>query len=343
MRALGCVVVLVAGCSSQRSTAPAPPAASASAAPVVVAVEEAGAPEPDPEPERGVDQILPVLGVESSACPTSMGAEARIRCFFDKRYAPDTKAASVAHELWVKWKVIAGVEPAHTIDGGYRGMIKIEPAVPIHADRKHLEWIAGAMRDFDQFFDELARYGADAGIVSASKRYRVKPITLRFMRSVNGRSPSAYASDWTVAWNLNGSLHTSADAVRETLFHELFHLNDYTHLSPEGSPWSLPVLGGIYKDIVRQCGATTACLGPFTPNGTMVRGGTYYSFQPGNDVREYAAELALRYYRDQRARLRRLTPEEKPFKCTGQERNRRAWELMRDEFFSGIDAVPACP
>jgi len=357
MRALF-FAVLIAGCSSQRSSTPAPPASSTPVA--AVALIDAGALVPPPsasstppppaeeEPaEATFEQMLPIMGISAASCPSSLASEPRIRCLVDQRYAGDTKAAGLAHELWVKWKIVAGVEAPHTMDGGYRGMIKIEPAVPLNADRKHLEWIVAAMRDFDQFFDELHRVGADAGSPpSAAKRYRFKPIMLRFMRSVAARTPSAYASDWTVAWNLNGSLHTSADAVRETLFHEMFHLNDYAHPSSDGSPWSMPALGGIYNDIVKACGATTTCLTPFTPNGTMVRGGTYYSFQPGNDVREYAAELALRYYRDQRNRLRHPIPAEKPFKCTGpagDPKNRRAWDLMRDEFFSGIDAVPACP
>jgi hypothetical protein len=155
---------------------------------------------------------------------------------------------------------------------------------------------------------------------------RCRPITLRFMRSVAARTPSAYASDWRVAWNLAGSLHTSPDAVRETLFHEIFHLNDEAR-SSDG--WSFGALGPIYDAIVKKCGARAACLAPYTPNDTMVRGGTYYSFQPGNDVREYAAELGLRYYREQRAVLRAL-PRPKPFKC-GPPENRRAWALMRDE------------
>ena len=35
-------------------------------------------------------------------------------------------------------------------------------------------------------------------------------------------------------------------------------------------------------------------------------------------------------------------PKVKPFKC-GPSQNARAWEAMRDEFFDGIDLVPACP
>jgi hypothetical protein len=56
---------------------------------------------------------------------------------------------------------------------------------------------------------------------------------------------------------------------------------------------------------------------------------------------EYAAELALRYYREQRAVLRNL-PTVKPFKC-GPPQNAQAWTAMRDEMFAGVDAVPPCP
>jgi hypothetical protein len=223
-------------------------------------------------------------------------------------------------------------------------MIRIEPAVPLNGERKHLEWIVAAMRDFDGFFVELDHHAAtrreDSGAALPVQRYRFKPITLRFMRSVAARTPSAYAHDWTVAWNLAGSLHTSADAVRETLFHEIFHLNDVAHAPPATEFWSPGVLGAPFDAVVRKCGTAIPCLGPFTPNETIVRGGTYYSFQPGNGVREYAAELALRYYREQRATLRTL-PKVKPFKC-GPAENLRSWNAMRDEFFGGIDAVPPC-
>jgi hypothetical protein len=168
------------------------------------------------------------------------------------------------------------------------------------------------------------------------KPYRFRPITLRFMRSIAARTPAAYAHDWTVAYNFVGTLNISADAVRETMFHEIFHLNDASH-----GDWSPGALGAIFDVVAKKCGTAIPCLAPYSPNDTIVRGGTYYSFQPGNGVVEYAAELALRYYREQRVALRNL-PKVKPFKC-GPPENARSWALMRDEFFEGVDAVPACP
>lgn len=314
------------------------------------AAANAAAPEPEPEPAPTFDEVLTILFAEKTssapivaACPVSLPPDARVRCLFDERYRGDAKAAGIAHELFVKWRTVAGVEVAHTMDGGYRGMIRIEPAVPVGENRKHLEWVAGALRDFDTFFGELEKSRGGAGrsvLFSASgpspRPFRFHPLTLRFMRSVAARTPAAYAHDWTVAYNFVGTLNVSADAVRETMFHEVFHLNDAAH-----GNWSPGALGAIFDVAAKKCGTTIPCLAPYTPNDTIVRGGTYYSFQPGNGVTEYAAELALRYYREQRAALRGL-PRPKPFKC-GPPENARAWALMRDEFFAGVDAVPACP
>ena len=314
-------------------------------------VPDAGAPgELVADPPPTFDEILTVLFAEKTtaapivaACPVSLPPDARVRCLYDERYKGDAKAAGIAHELFVKWHIVAGVEIGHTMDGGYRGMIRIEPAVPVRENRHHLEWVAAAIRDFDTFFGELEKYRAGTGRsvlftagAASPKPYRFEPITLRFMRSVGARTPAAYAHDWEVAYNFNGTLNISADSVRETMFHEIFHLNDAAHGS-----WSPQALGEVFDLVAKKCGTSIACLTPYTPNETIVRGGTYYSFQPGNGVMEYAAELALRYYREERAALRDL-PKVKPFKC-GPPENAKAWALMRDQFFVGIDAVPPCP
>lgn len=302
-------------------------------------LEAAPSPSLTADPAPSFDDVSRVLFADRASraslamttCPESLLADARIRCLYDERFRGDPKAASLAHELFVKWRAVAGVEVAHTMDGGYRGMIRIEPAVPVGAARKHLEWTHAAFADFDAFFRDLGVSPA-----AQAKVYRWQPITLRFMRSVGARTPAAYAIDWTVAYNFNGSLNVSAEAVRETMFHEIFHLNDAVH----GAPWSA-ALQPMFAAAVKKCGTAIPCLAPYAPSETIVRGGTYYAFQPGNGVGEYAAELALRFYREQRAVLRELPPG-KPFKC-GPPENARAWALLRDEFFGGVDRVPACP
>ena len=86
--------------------------------------------------------------------------------------------------------------------------------------RKHLEWVAAALHAIDAFFASCSTRNAELSLARAE---------LRFVRSVGKRTPSAYATGWTITHNVEGSLLTSERGVRETLFHELFHLNDFDH------------------------------------------------------------------------------------------------------------------
>jgi hypothetical protein len=248
------------------------------------------------------------------------------------RFAADAAAQQMALSLYDGDDDVVDVLPPQVMDGGYRGAIRLVPALPVGADRKHLAWVEAALRDFDAFFGAIAARGAP--------RYRWHGLALRFYRSVGNTTPNAFATTaaerWTIAYNVNGSIDTSADATRETLFHEIFHLDDADH-----GDWSMSHLVALQDAIERKCGARTACLAPYAPTSTIVRRGTYYAFQPGNDAREYAAEVALRWYREQRAVLRGERLPGRPFKC-GPEENRRAWAAIADEFFGGVDLVPAC-
>jgi hypothetical protein len=226
-------------------------------------------------------------------------------------------------------KVEPGVD--EIMDGGYRGKIHLVPQLPTGRYKKHLTWATQAFVDIDAFFTGLD--------LPDPPPYRWRNITLDFVRSVGKHTPSAYASGWTITYNVEGSLLTSAAGVRETLFHELFHLNDEQH-----GGWSEHTLATDYAAIVKKCGIKPKCLAPYAPNDTMVRAsGTYYAFQPnnGSGVREYAAELAVRYWKEQReiAGAGRLT--HRAFKC-GPPENARAWQALVGEFFGGHDAVPAC-
>jgi hypothetical protein len=257
---------------------------------------------------------------------------ARIRCMLEARYAGDPEAARDATALYARVGSVAGVLPAEEMDGGFRGHIQLVPQAPMGDSRRHLAWVTAANEDFDAFFTELARGAA------APLRYRFRDLTYRFFRSVKRTTPSAYAVSWSVAYNVSGSLNTSAEAVRETLFHEIFHLDDAAH-----DDWSARALRPTFDAIVLECGARSACLAPYAPNDTMVRGGTYYAFQPNNGdaVHEYAAELALRYYRENRAAIRGEALKKPGFKC-GPPPNRRAWDALRAEFFGGVDRSPPC-
>jgi hypothetical protein len=244
------------------------------------------------------------------------------------RLASDPAAVAIALSLLDDESDVVDVLPAEVMDGGYRGHVQLVPALPVGPDRKHLEWVSSALRDIGALFAALPPV--------ASARYGWRGLTLRFFRSVGNTTPNAFAEGWTVAYNVNGSLDTSADAVRETLFHEIFHLNDAAH-----TDWSVGHVARLQAAILGRCGTSTACLAPYAPTGTIVRRGTYYAFQPGNDAHEYAAEVALRWYREQRAVVRGEHLAARPFKC-GPVENGQAWAAVVAEFFGGVDVVPGC-
>ena len=283
-----------------------------------------------------------------AACPA--GSADRVACLVAQPLAPDETAVLTARTMLASSGHVVGLERAHVMDGGFRGRLQLVPEAPIGAHRKHLEWVAAAMHDLDGFFGVLVRPGGP-GTPPGELRYRWRALAFRFFRSVGRTTPSAYAEGWTVAYNVSGSLNTSGDAVRETLFHEIFHLNDAAH-----DDWSRRALGPIYDAIVARCvpgvrrGAAVtppvACVAPFAPNDTKLKAGGYYAFHADGGVPEYAAELAIRYYREQRRALGMVSEHEPSwrgaFKC-GPPENGRAWKLLADEFFGGVDHTRSCP
>lgn len=261
--------------------------------------------------------------------------EAKIRCLLRVRFAGDEAARELAIGFYDELGSVTGIIREHDMDGGWRGQIHLVPELPTGQYRKHLQWVKSGFEDIDAFFAALqARRPKDS-----RARYRHRALAFRFLRSVGRTTPSAYAQGWNVSYNVSGSLHANADAVRETLFHEVFHSNDGDHGGGVGQ-WSERALAPIVDAILQKCGYKTPCLTPYAPGTTMVRGGTYYAFQKGNGVGEYAAELATRYYLEHRAVLRGERPSKGAFKC-GPPENARAWGLIADEFF-GVDLTPAC-
>jgi hypothetical protein len=243
--------------------------------------------------------------------------------------ARDPEAAKVAIDLYAQAGDVVGILPEQDMEGGYRGRIHLVPQLPVGPERKHLEYTAAALLDLDAFFAALAKRSGRLA------NYRWRGLEVRFFRSLKKRTPAAFAEGWSVSYNVNGTLNGSSRAVRDLLFHELFHLNDAAHAG-----WSSKALGALYERIVKRCGVTTVCLTPYAPDLLIVHGGTYYSFMPGNGVQEYGADLALRYSREQREALAgKVVP--RPFKC-GPNENALAWQALIDEFFGGADAVPAC-
>ncbi len=333
----GVILALFLAACHSTPVSPPPPAASPpppASSPVADAPSASPPPVPEPIPRLDPASILfpdPATAPPGvSGCVSVRDERGRARCLFGLRYQGDPEATRIAIDLFEDSGDVAGVQVEQDMEGGFRGRIHLVPEVPVGRYRRHLAWVAAATRDFDAFFASLA--------APSPVRYRIRPLALRFFRSVGRTTPSAYAEGWTVSYNVAGSLHGSADAVRETLFHEIFHLNDASH-----GDWSQSRLRSIFDAIVKRCGTRVDCLRPYAPGDTLVRGGTYYAFQPDNGeaVHEYAAELALRWYREQRAAHRGEKLGRSPFKC-GPDENRQAWAALAAEFFGGADAVPPC-
>ena len=138
---------------------------------------------------------------------------------FLSAYDKDPKAKAIAKTLFDSLGHVTEVGADENMDGGYRGTIHLVPELPMGKYRQQLAWVAAALTSIDTFF---------AGIKTAPK-YRWRDLTIHFVRSVGKRTPSAYAQGWSITHNVVGSLLTSARGVRETYFHELFHLNDFDH------------------------------------------------------------------------------------------------------------------
>jgi len=269
----------------------------------------------------------------AAAADASDAKHADVDTVLATRFASDAKAKAVAIALYRDTGDIVDVGADEIMDGGYRGKIHLVPQLPVGDYRMHLVWVASAMKDIDAFFAEVFPRDVTA------PAYRWHQLTFRFVRSVGKHTPSASASAWTIQYNVEGSLLTSAAGVRETLWHELFHLNDEEH-----GDWSAKTLANDYAAIVKKCGVKLRCLAPYAPNDTVVRGGTFYAFQQNNGdaVHEYAAELAVRYFKEQTEMRTTGKLSRRAFKC-GPAENARAWQAIVDEFFAGRDLVPRCP
>lgn len=271
-------------------------------------------------------------GAAKQLLPTGAACD-DIPCLIEHGYRADPEASRLALALFQSTGDVAGMGAEEELDGGFRGVIRLVPQLPINGYRKHLLWISRGATATDQFFDRLFAE-------QPKPSYRWRALQFRFVRSLVKHRPSAYANDWTITYNVEGSLNLSEKAVRETLFHEIYHLNDDAH-----GDWSARHLGKDYRAILEKCGArpTLACLAPYAPNDTLVRGGTYYAFQQnnGNTVHEYAAELAVRYFKEQSEMLSKGKLSRRAFKC-GPAENARAWSALLREFFAGRDLTPPC-
>lgn len=265
-----------------------------------------------------------------SACPDDREPREHADCLIRFRFGADPAALSWARALYARNNALVGVAPHDSIEG-YRGQqVALFPALPIGEHRHHLAWLHASLTAFDALIEALASR-AEKPVL-----FRPRPHAFGFFETAVPAYPSAYCSDGVIAYNLRGPLHANHRDMHETLFHELFHINDDLN-----GGWSESALGPLFDSIVERCGDDHECYGRFAPHDTIVEGGTYYTFDPRTrGVREYAAELALRYFLEQEAILagQREIP---PFKCRASE-NRVAWDRIVDAFFGGADLSSPC-
>lgn len=279
------------------------------------------------------DRSIVCAGIEEpcrAACSERRPRDEHVDCLLGLRFRDDPRALEMARSLYARTKTLIGSDHRGSIDGYGGAMIPLEPALPVGADRHHLVWLASSLGSFQQFLVELAPH-ADAPV-----DFVTRPEAFLFFRTTTPEHPSEYVEEGVIGYNLDGPLNETHRTMHETLFHELFHLNDERR-----GGWST-ALEPLFAAIVARCGDEHGCYSPFAPSDTVVPGGTYYGFDARTrHVSEYAAEVALRYYLEHEAIVfGRATPRP-PFKC-GAPENLVAWESIARAFFGGVDLVPDC-
>lgn len=319
--------LLALGCRGSRPSS-APPAR----APEPVAAEARR----DVHAENANARALLCADIGEEACVAACADDAAwrpyVECLVDYRFGSDPDAAALAKRFFARTGIVPGVETMASIEGFRGESVALYPALPLGDDRKHLEWLTTSFDTYDAW---LAALSARAERPVA---FQARPAALLFYRTGEPAFPSAYVLASKIAYNLDGPLHTNAEDVHATLFHELFHVNDARH-----GAWSESALAPIFDGVVKKCGTDHECLAPFAPYPSVVAEGTFYAFdERTRDVREYAAELALRYYRESADVLGGRASSDPPFKCLTDE-NRAAWDLLTREFFGGVDLSGECP
>lgn len=285
------------------------------------------------EPERLLSLAFPEDGEVVSSCGNAADEPSLARCVVDVRFGSDGRAHELLGRLYREHGILPGIEARRVIDDGdYRGRVDLEPASSFDANRQHVEWLLDAFVTLDTTLGELGRHAA------APIRFARKPAVVRFFETTSTTTPSAFVVESAIGFNLRGELWSSPESVFETLVHELFHLSDAEH-----GNWSEKALRAQHDAIRARCEGDLACFDRYAPHETKVDGGFYYAFHPTSDVREYAAELAIRFVREQRAWLLRpeAPPDAPPFKCLAPE-NEAGWTELGREFFAGIDLTPPC-
>jgi len=307
---------------------PLPPAASASAqTPVPTPPTHPGRPE---AAERVLFLATHLRTTDlREACPVTLDEVPRVHCLISLRYADENESKKLALTLYEETGSLAGLLPEETNQDSKGKKIQLKPARPIGRNKEHLQWILEAMREYARFLQELKTRAKRPVLMQD------RPLDFRFFYTEEGGTPSAFAVGRNIGYNLNGTVNVHAEAVRDTLFHEIFHLNDVWQ-----DNFSARLLAPIEMRILERCKGNVKCLASYAPTDTTMNGKPY-AFIDGGSGKEYAAELALRYFREQRLMIDGKPLPIPAFKC-GPAENQEAMTLIIDTFFGGVDLVPAC-
>ncbi len=285
-------------------------------------------------PRRRIVRQLLCAATDPEVCEgscLSLTRQDAASCALDLAYAEDDDARALAHDLLTLTGAVPGREEYGVIDAAYLGNVPIEPLLPVGPYRQHLAWLRDAIVEIERVVGGVAKVAPNPVL------FRTRPHGFRFFRTQERSFPSAYAVDGVIGYNVEGPLHDSQENVTSTLLHELFHLNDEGRVQ-----WSERALGGLFEQIVGTCEDDDDCLGRFAPSSDRVPGGTFYPFDSRTrDVREYGAEIALRWFHEQRMLLDGVPLPSAPFKC-GADENAQAWRAIVDEFFGGFDLTGEC-
>jgi hypothetical protein len=263
------------------------------------------------------------------ACPVTMQEVPRVRCLISLRYADEVESKKLALTLYEETGSLAGLLPEETNQNSKGKKVQLKPGRPIGRNKEHLQWILDAMREYARFFRELSQRQKKPILMQD------RPLDFRFFYTEDGGTPSAFAVGRNIGYNLHGTVNVHDEAVRDTLFHEIFHLNDVWQ-----DNFSARALAPIENRILSTCRGRVKCLEPYAPTDTTMNGKPY-AFTDGGSGKEYAAELALRYFREQRLMIDGKPLPIAAFKC-GPPENKEAMDLLIDTFFGGVDLVPPC-
>lgn len=230
--------------------------------------------------------------------------------------------------------VLVAAGAAFPFDGAYRGRIVFRGIHPDSAPPSLVRRLIEANCRVDR-----AVAGLQHRAVRDTLQYPAHRPILRLVRaSPPSRTPSAVSRAGEIVINVDGSLLGDLERAVALLAHERFHLVD-RHVA--GVTWSARRLADSVNATLAECQGRLDCLKRYAPTSLMVRGGTYYAFQPGNNVAmEFAAELAARIILDAigNPATRSADPH---FKCRSP-RNAFVWRAMVDDYFAGVDPSPRC-